>query len=239
VAWVVLSVIVSLAGPFGSYDALSLPTRALFWSVTLGAGIVIGAAIRAFVHGVLGIRDFLRGSGLIAVLVTLLFTPPLSFIASWLFPLGAGRAPSLVEIAVFIFFVSYGVGAFRHALWESEKRRLAVANHEDATQPLPPRLFLRIAPAIHGQLWLISVRDHYVDVLTDLGQASLLMRFSDAVAEAHPVPGAQVHRSYWVAWEAVAQAERDGAKVYLHLANGQRVPVSRNYRGKLEERGLL
>ncbi len=54
----------------------------------------------------------------------------------------------------------------------------------EAEVAVPPRLFQRIAPEAHGDLISISVRDHYVDVVTSAGQASLLMRLSDAMAEA-------------------------------------------------------
>jgi DNA-binding LytR/AlgR family response regulator len=84
---------------------------------------------------------------------------------------------------------------------------------------------------------LVSVRDHYVDVLTDKGKASLLMRFSDAIAETSPEPGARVHRSYWVAWAAVAATERSGATLRLRLTDGTLVPVSRAQRATVEARG--
>lgn len=89
---------------------------------------------------------------------------------------------------------------------------------------------------MQGALWAISVRDHYVDVRTSTGQASLLMRLSDAMAEAEPVEGIQVHRSHWVAWAAVAAAEREGARLFLRLQDGARIPVSRAHRPRVEAR---
>ena len=68
--------------------------------------------------------------------------------------------------------------------------------------------------------------------------ASLLLRFSDAIAEVEE-EGAQVHRSHWVAWAAVEAVERDGIKLFLRLKSGARVPVSKNNREKLEARGLI
>lgn len=237
VAWVVLSVIVAFAGPFGSYEALSFPARALFWSVTIGAGVIVGTAIRAFVHGVLGLRDLFWGSGVIAVIVTLVFTPSLYLIVGHFFPLWLRRVPGLIEIAVFIFLVSYGIGVFRHALWAAEAGRSVTEAAVGA--PTLPRLFARIDPALHGQLMLVSVRDHYVDVLTDSGKTSLLMRFSDAIGETAPEPGARVHRSYWVAWAAVAGVERHGTALRLRLKDGTTVPVSRAQRAIIEARGLI
>ena len=106
-------------------------------------------------------------------------------------------------------------------------------------EPAPePRLVQRLDPGLRGPILSISVRDHYVDVMTGHGTASLLMRFGDAIAEAG-VAGAQVHRSHWVAWDAIDTVEREGAKLFLRLKPGMRVPVSKNHRDKLELRGLI
>lgn len=75
--------------------------------------------------------------------------------------------------------------------------------------------------------------------MTSAGPSSLLMRFSDAIEETLGVPGAQVHRSHWVAWDAVTGVEREPGKLFLILTDGSRIPVSRAHRDKLEERGLI
>ena len=97
----------------------------------------------------------------------------------------------------------------------------------------------RIDPHLRGKLLAISVQDHYVDVYTSAGKARVLLRLSDAIAEADPVEGTQVHRSHWVAWQAVEAVEREGLKMFLRLTDGLRVPVSKNHRDKVEERGFL
>ena len=52
-------------------------------------------------------------------------------------------------------------------------------------------------------------------------------------------PGLKVHRSWWVATDAVASLQRRGGRLNLLLTSGQRVPVSRNGQKLLKERGLL
>ena len=71
------------------------------------------------------------------------------------------------------------------------------------------------------------------------GRAELLLRFSDALTEVDGLEGAQVHRSHWVAWEAVIGSERDGARLFLRLADGDRVPVSRRFHDTVANQGLL
>lgn len=109
----------------------------------------------------------------------------------------------------------------------------------DPDTPRPPRLMSRIDCPPEAALMSISVRDHYVDVRTAAGQASVLMRLSDAIAETEGVDGAQVHRSHWVAWSAVRDVDRRGSNLVLRMVDGAEIPVSRNYREKLEERGLI
>jgi DNA-binding LytR/AlgR family response regulator len=65
----------------------------------------------------------------------------------------------------------------------------------------------------------------------------ILLRLGDAIAELGPARGVQVHRSWWVARDAVDHAERAGEKVALILRGGLRVPVSRGNRAKLAAMG--
>ncbi|MGB8812356.1 MAG: LytTR family DNA-binding domain-containing protein [Paracoccaceae bacterium] len=236
VVWAVLTVIVGFSGPFNSYD-LPVLTRFLFWGSTIALAIVLGGVVRAFVHGSLGLRDFHRGSVLIACIITVLFAPPLHFLVHLLFeahPPHPTHLPHFAEVAGFIFVVSLGVGAFRHSIGNVPKVRQARAE-----PPVLPRLLQRIEPCVRGELISISVRDHYVDVKTSGGQSSLLMRFCDAVAEVEGVAGTQVHRSHWVAWSAVQGVERAEGKLLVRMACGARLPVSKNHRAKLAERGLI
>jgi DNA-binding LytR/AlgR family response regulator len=63
------------------------------------------------------------------------------------------------------------------------------------------------------------------------------MRLSDAIAELEGLEGAQTHRSWWVAREAVESARRDGDRVTLVLKSGAEAPVSRPNVRPLREAG--
>lgn len=108
----------------------------------------------------------------------------------------------------------------------------------DAQAPLP-RVVQRLDPDQRGRLISLSVRNHHVDVVTARGQGSVLLRFSDALAETAPEEGTQVHRSHWVAWWAIEAAEPAQGKLWLRLTGGGRLPVSKTHRAKLDERGLV
>lgn len=74
---------------------------------------------------------------------------------------------------------------------------------------------------------------------TNRGEALILMRMGDALRELEGVDGVRVHRSWWVARDAVIGAERDGERTMLRLENGVTVPVSRTYLLAVREAGLL
>jgi hypothetical protein len=253
VAFVALSLIGALAGPFGTYELFPFLPRLLLWSLVVAVAIVAGTAIRAFVHAVLGLQRFWPGSVLIAVLVTLLFLPPLLALVEPVFAAAPLLKPGAAELAGFVFCCSLAVGAYRHAIGlvgRTRPRRQpeaappqppqpgpasgplpgpTAAAEPDPPAPAPPlRLLRRLPGTAPGRLIALSVRDHYVDVVTEGGRASLLMRLGDAIDEAEGEAGLRVHRSHWVALWAVRRIDRGpGGRVSLHLASGQCLPVAR------------
>ena len=99
-----------------------------------------------------------------------------------------------------------------------------------------PRLFKRFENTNVKQVNRVSVRNHYVDVFTDCGMETLLMRFGDAVDELEGISGEKVHRSHWVSYDAMERLETEGGKVFLLLTDGSKVPVSRSNRSQIERR---
>jgi hypothetical protein len=91
---------------------------------------------------------------------------------------------------------------------------------------------LRRAPLIA----LVS-EDHYLRVYTEAGEAMILMRLGDALAAVETLDGAQTHRSWWVAREAVDKVSRGDGRAVLTLTNGVEAPVSRTYSKALREAG--
>ena len=90
-----------------------------------------------------------------------------------------------------------------------------------------------------ADLHAISSEDHYLRVHTSLGEEMILMRLADAVRELNGAEGLQVHRSWWVAKSGVTDEKRVDGRSLLILPSGTEVPVSRSYRGKAKEAGLI
>lgn len=105
--------------------------------------------------------------------------------------------------------------------------------------PAPPPILQRLPLEKRGTLLALSVEDHYVRVHTSQGTEMVLMRLSDAMKETGNIPGAQVHRSHWVAFKAVTAARREGDRAILTLSSGVDIPVSRANLSKVKEAGLL
>jgi hypothetical protein len=103
---------------------------------------------------------------------------------------------------------------------DSEATKAAVL--EDA-------FFNRLPLNIGRDLTCLQVEDHYVRVHTRLGSALVLMRFSDALVSLSAERGLRVHRSWWVAFDAVTGMQRAGRTAELTLSNGIVVPVSQPY----------
>ena len=92
-----------------------------------------------------------------------------------------------------------------------------------------------LPPAIGTELVLLRMEDHYVRAVTVEGQSLILMRLSDAVTELGDYPGLQVHRSWWVAVEAIRSVDRDGKRLSLVMSDGSHVPVSSSYRSSVNK----
>jgi DNA-binding LytR/AlgR family response regulator len=85
----------------------------------------------------------------------------------------------------------------------------------------------------------VSSEDHYLRLHTSKGSDLILMRLTDAITELEGLEGAQTHRSWWVARDAVESARRDGDNVKLMLKGGVEAPVSRPNVRALREEGWL
>lgn len=104
----------------------------------------------------------------------------------------------------------------------------------------PPKFLERLPLRLRGgEVWAVEAEDHYLRLHTSKGQDLILMRLADAIAELDGVEGAQVHRSWWVARDAIADARRGDGRATLTLKDGSEVPVSRTYARTLRERNWI
>ena len=110
------------------------------------------------------------------------------------------------------------------------------ADTKPAGETLRARLDFKYRQAA---IFALSSEDHYLRVHTSAGEALVLMRLYDAIRELDGIEGSQIHRSWWVARDAVADIARGDGKVDLVLKSGLRAPVSRRYQKALKTDGWL
>ncbi len=236
IIWVICSGVFATTGPFGTYATVSLLGRLVYWLPVLALCVGFATMVRAFVCGGLGLKDSVFGFVLTTALICLVLCPPFYLAARLVFLDRRTSTPGLWEIILLVGSISMGMILLRQSV-----QPLAAADNPEiagdtmASQP-ELRLLRRLGPEVQGALWSITVNNHHVEVVTSAGSASLLMRLGDAILEAEPTEGDQVHRSHWVAWAAVDGVDRDGARLFLRMRGGQRIPVSRANRAKVEER---
>ena len=172
------------------------------------------------------------GALVIAAAVTL---PVTGFIVGWRLVVDHVRfAPQLiVEIAQAVFLTSTMLTGIAMFL----RTRTLPQTH--AIPDGPPAKFLERLPAkLKGaELYAVEAEDHYLRLHTSLGQDLILMRLSDAISELEGLEGAQTHRSWWVAKDAVQDVERADGRATLTLKDGAEVPVSRGFARELRAAG--
>lgn len=222
--------LVSFAGPFGTYASMRAPVRLVYWGLVLGGAVPVASLCRR------AARSWLIGSGrwwralIVSALFATVYAPIVYLITFWLEARGLSTIVPIrvMWIAAFLSSVS------ESAIWLLMKGVPPVP--APASNAVSARLLGRLGAEHPGPILALSVRDHYVVVTTAQGQTSLLMRFADAMAELDGVAGMQVHRSHWVAFAAVRGVARAGGKTFLQLVDGRLVPVSRSYMEAVADR---
>jgi hypothetical protein len=236
-----VGLVLGLAGPFGTVLTLGRTERLFYWMfmvyLTGPAGLVCSRFFRIHLTG-LGVPTIPAGAlagaitGVpISLLVhganALLLTPDDVAIDTLSLTL------KLIGICIII---SVAVTVALH-------RPPSPPAQPDAAPGTPPaalpRLLDRLPEDIRAPLIAIDATDHYTRVVTTKGSTLLLLRLSDAMAEAAPTPGMRIHRSHWIARDQITAARRESLRGFITSADGTERPVSRSYLAEVEGAGLL
>lgn len=245
---VVAALLLAFSGAFGTGLATIGP-RILYWLAVILPGSALGLLIAGVVHpwGRLAHWPWLE-IGVIGLLVAL----PHTFIVVVASVVTFGA--DLVDIGTVVrfFCAVLPVSLVMTAINFRSKPRLVPvpmpvpapkaepAPPAPAPAAMPPAFAERLPPRLRaGRLLALAAEDHYLRVHTDQGSDLVLMRMADAAALLADVPGARVHRSWWVARAAVIGSRRDGDRLWLQLESGLEVPVSRTSRRDLAADGWL
>lgn len=233
VATLVVGAVLAAAGGF---DTASMPPvrRFAFWFGLMASGVGLGRlAARPLVRLPQFRHRPLLGRGLIVLVIGLPMTGVAVCVSNWM----RGRSPTL------------------EGLWQTAPEVLVTtaaltglafmvqSTGPEATHVAPPgapepRILARFPPRLRGaSLWAVEAQDHYLRLHTSLGNDLILMRMADALVELEGIEGARTHRSWWVAREAVIDAQPADGRATLTLPGDLTAPVSRAYVKSLKEAG--
>ncbi len=256
---ILLTVVIAVdAGPFLTLSLLSFGERLIYWGIAVPMAFFTALFIVAFLAPLL--REAHRWKSVVAKTAAMgvLFTP---FIYGWtvlMVPSVDGittdyarflRDVILISLAVFVtleIFMARKIAKIRagDGFADAAPELYALQDTPDTSDvPQIPRanrsrLLRRIVAGDPGPVLRLEALDHFVTVVTSAGQYNLRMRFADAVDEMDGVEGIRAHRSHWVAQHAILGAERQNNRLFVHVACGARIPVSRKYLPQIEALGL-
>lgn len=231
-----------LLGPFGTYFAMPLPVRLVHFlanCLVIGGMIVIaGWAVRRFLfRGPMPIWAALAVALAFAPLGAVVVRLHLWLLAPHVLP-HVAWSDLVAQTAVINVLASLVAWLLERR--EAPRSEIAPAS---AAPPLPvtqagaDALRDRMPAALrHTPILALSAEDHYLRVHTARGEALVFMSLSggmEALGE-----GIRVHRSHWVARQALLDGTARVGRAGIVVAGGPAVPVSRSGRRRLSAEGF-
>jgi hypothetical protein len=226
--------LLAFTGAFGMTD-VPLVTRMAYWLPVMLVGAVWGHVCLRLIERYI---DSDRRPWWTVVALTLVISGPLSA-AVWAITglfFNEGRTLILAQLPDFFLPVTVVTGAL--STLNVFLGRTPVQTHAAAAGAKPARFIDRLPFRLKGAaIRAVQSEDHYLRIHTDRGSDLILMRLSDALTELEGLEGAQTHRSWWVARDAVRDVSRGDGRATLTLEGGIEAPVSRRYAKALRDAG--
>jgi len=220
----------------GAFETVNIPLwgRLAYWVPVMIAGGLWGHLCSGLVERYI---DLDERPWLTVVALTLIISGPLSVFV-WaatglafdgqLYPLSV-----LPNLVIPVLVITATITAINVFLSKSP-----VQTHAAPAGMAPARFPDRLPPRLRGAaIRAVQAEDHYLRIHTERGSDLILMRLSDALAELEGLEGAQTHRSWWVARDAVRDVDRGDGRAVLTLDGGLKAPVSRRFAKALRAAG--
>lgn len=233
---VVLAAIGVLLGFLGPFDSEQAPPllRYPYWVICIVGGGLIGMAGEAL------LRPRIAATWPRVILTTAVATPGVALFVLTVEHLmtgegfgGPGYLRLLWQVPPILFAVLAVKALFRRPP-RVETRTVVAPPLPEAEAAFRRRLSARRRGA---RLIAVEAHDHYLKVHTDAGAELITLRFADALAELSRAHGWRVHRSWWVAADAVEGVRWRKGAGELRLCGGLTAPVSRTHAPVLKQAG--
>ncbi|MDB5421952.1 MAG: Histidine kinase [Brevundimonas sp.] len=232
---IVAGLLLGFLGPFDS-DTAPVVQRYLYWTICLVGCGLIGVATDDLLD------QHVKVMWRRVMLVSLLVTPPGTLLVLATQHLLMGQT---FQWAVFlnllwqVWPIVLAVMAVRALVWRRQPARIETRTIIAAPLPEAEAVFRRRLSAKRRGARLIAVEahDHYLKVHTDAGEELITLRFADAMDELAQAHGWRVHRSWWVAADAVQDVRWRRGLGEMRLVGDLQAPVSRTYSAVLKQAG--
>ncbi len=224
---VALGVLLGVTGPFGSQTALAPAVRYAFWMVVALAGYGAAAAAERLLSS--AVRGRSTTTRIVAVAAA--SAVPMTFFVAWAMGVvRPGRMFSPVQLLGLFPYVALVQLLIARAITPADRMAVAAPVKQPAAAPeYPPEFVAKLPAALRQDILALEAEDHYLRVHTLHGSALVLMRLADAAALIDPRLGLRVHRSWWVAKDAVRALENTPGRAIARLVDDTAVPISRSY----------
>lgn len=221
----------------GAFHTINAPfwVRLVYWVPVMLAGAVWGQACSLLIDRWI---DMDERPWLAVAALTAAITGPVSVLV-W-FVTGLVFEGDVYPLSTLPFMVGpvLTITSVLSAINVFVSKAQPVQTHAAPSGSAPSRFPDRLPPKLRGAaIRAVQAEDHYLRVHTDRGSDLILMRLSDALEELEGLEGAQTHRSWWVARDAVREVARGDGRATLTLEGGIAAPVSRRYARALREAG--
>lgn len=232
---VALGLLVGLLGPFGTFGAPPAQ-RMLSWVIWLLAGYALFRPINiaaAWLCEATGLPH-LAGKLLALVVASVPLTLLVTMMVTRTGFVDTLRWPGFWTMYLYICVISVLASVVMAATFGRKGDRTAAAvsetkSDEPAASPSPDASSRSLPlPPGFGPVCAIKGEDHYVRIIGEAREELILMRMRDAIERLDSADGLRIHRSWWVAKDAVASVRRDGRTAILTLRSGHEAPVARD-----------
>lgn len=241
-----IGVVMAIIAPLQT-DQIALPPRMAYWQILMLSGATLGLGITELVERWGRLH---RWPWLEVPVIGTLIALPLTMIVMGTGAMFFGANASGIFRFSYNFgitaLISIAITALGHAIngntgSEAPSTPVYVATEPPLPQPEPNRFAERLPLPLRSlPVIALQAEDHYLRVHLHGGQSTLiLMRLSDAIAELPADTGAQTHRSWWVAKDAVRSVAKGDGRATLTLDHNVEAPVSRSFYKVLGDKGWL
>ncbi len=239
VALVLATIVFAYLGPFGTYIRMSFGERVAFWGLAMltnwGFGIFSTLAMVAWLPSQVPIVARVVVGSLVAAIPGTATVAGIQILFDGKFPPSLTFHTLFFSVAIIHVVLGLIVWVALHGRLGRVDEPFSLVISEGDREETPPPILERLPTRLRGTLLHLQVQDHYVEIHTDQGSHLVLMRFGDALKELGGTAGMQVHRSHWIARDALTRITRNDNRTIAHLSNGASIPVSRRYAKELRE----